>query len=341
MKKCPNCGRVYSDMVSVCSACKTNLSGGSNTAGRSASQSYTPPKTYTPPQSTYTPPQSYTPPQPTYTPPQNYTPPRQSTYVPPQTPTRNNTAFKPDRAGIFSVIVSFLFPVIGLILYLCWKKKRPASAKSVSKAAAFGVIVSVVLNVISRSFADSTDSEPLDVPVREPVTYETPSDNSTPDNLEVGDAMKYNQIFYDRGIVPTITPLLGQETAYYVMVAEDGSLENHQYGYNADTVETWILTLYVPVEGESDPDKAAMDDYVLSLWPGLEQLSFVTIQSDLSSTYYIFSVRMENLNNSENLRAAADTGLMVLDTSSSNGSIDFISMELTEQNLLAQGFIKK
>ena len=329
MKKCPNCGRVYSDMVSVCAACKTNLSGGNRTTGTasSASLGYTPPKTYTPPQTGYTPPQPYISPQ-----------------VPPQPPTTNNTAYKPDKAGIFSIIVSFLVPIVGLILYFCWKKDRPASAKSVSKAAAFGIIVSVALNATSRSFArssDSSGSDPFDIPSREPVTYETPSIGSTPDALEAGDAMQYNNIFYDRGIVPTITPLLGQESAYYVLVAEDDSLENHQYGYNADTIETWILTLYVPVEGGSNLDKGAMDDYLLSLWPGLDQLSFATIQSDLSNTYYTFCVRMENLNNSGNLRAASDTGLLVLEASGSDGSIDFISMKLTEQSLLSQGFIKK
>lgn len=47
----------------------------------------------------------------------------------------------------FSVL-SFFFPIIGLILYLVWHTEYPLKAKSCGKGALIGFIVSVVLGVV-------------------------------------------------------------------------------------------------------------------------------------------------------------------------------------------------
>ena len=39
-------------------------------------------------------------------------------------------------------------PLVGLILYLCWKNEKPNTAKSVGKGALINVIVGVVLYII-------------------------------------------------------------------------------------------------------------------------------------------------------------------------------------------------
>jgi hypothetical protein len=46
-------------------------------------------------------------------------------------------------------IVSFLVPIVGLVIYLTEKDKAPIKAKSAGKAAIWGVGVSVILSVIS------------------------------------------------------------------------------------------------------------------------------------------------------------------------------------------------
>ena len=45
-------------------------------------------------------------------------------------------------------VLGFFFPLIGLILYLCWKDQQPLKAKSCGKGALIGVIAEVVLYVI-------------------------------------------------------------------------------------------------------------------------------------------------------------------------------------------------
>lgn len=50
-------------------------------------------------------------------------------------------------------VLGFFFPLIGLILYLCWKDQQPLKAKSCGKGALIGVIVEVSLAIIFVIFA--------------------------------------------------------------------------------------------------------------------------------------------------------------------------------------------
>lgn len=50
-------------------------------------------------------------------------------------------------------ILSFLFPLIGLILYLCFQKATPVRAKAIGKWALIGFVVDVVLSVLRALFA--------------------------------------------------------------------------------------------------------------------------------------------------------------------------------------------
>ena len=51
-------------------------------------------------------------------------------------------------SGGFAVL-GFFFPIIGLILYLCWKDQQPLKAKSCGKGA---LIVAVALSILSAIF---------------------------------------------------------------------------------------------------------------------------------------------------------------------------------------------
>ena len=52
-------------------------------------------------------------------------------------------------------VLSFFFPIIGLILYLVWKDTTPLRAKSAGKGALIGVIVSAVIGLIYGCFIGS------------------------------------------------------------------------------------------------------------------------------------------------------------------------------------------
>lgn len=55
---------------------------------------------------------------------------------------------KNDKRSVGLNIVGFLFPLIGLILYLCLKKDTPIRAKSIGKWALIGVILDIAFGVV-------------------------------------------------------------------------------------------------------------------------------------------------------------------------------------------------
>jgi uncharacterized membrane protein YvbJ len=57
-----------------------------------------------------------------------------------------------DKGGIGWAILGFIFPVIGLIMFLIWRKTKPNRAKS----AGMGALVSVGLNLILALFSGFT-----------------------------------------------------------------------------------------------------------------------------------------------------------------------------------------
>ena len=62
------------------------------------------------------------------------------------TPVNTNTQDAP--SGGFAVL-SFFFPIVGLILYLVWHDTLPLRAKSAGKGALAGVITSVGLSILA------------------------------------------------------------------------------------------------------------------------------------------------------------------------------------------------
>lgn len=53
-----------------------------------------------------------------------------------------------DKKNVLLNIISFLFPLIGLILYLVLKNQTPIKAKGCGKAALIGFIVGVIVSIV-------------------------------------------------------------------------------------------------------------------------------------------------------------------------------------------------
>jgi|TARA_Y100000294_G_scaffold176508_1_gene199061 hypothetical protein len=61
-----------------------------------------------------------------------------------------------ENAGGGIKVLSFLIPLLGLILYLVWKDEKPVASKQVGKAALWGFGIGVVLYLISMALFVST-----------------------------------------------------------------------------------------------------------------------------------------------------------------------------------------
>ena len=124
MNYCMNCGREYDGAPGYCPECAATYQ---QPPYQQAPQYQQPPYQQAPPYQQ--PPYQQAPP---------YQPPYQ-TYQPPVEVDAPNTGF---------AILSFFFPMVGLILYIIWKDKTPLKAKSCGKGALISVIVNAVSSVV-------------------------------------------------------------------------------------------------------------------------------------------------------------------------------------------------
>ena len=65
----------------------------------------------------------------------------------------NQVSSSNDTGSIGYGILGFFFPLVGLILYLCWKNESPMNAKVAGKGALISVIINVVLCVLAFIFS--------------------------------------------------------------------------------------------------------------------------------------------------------------------------------------------
>lgn len=55
-----------------------------------------------------------------------------------------------EKLGIGLKIVSFIFPLVGAILYFVYKSKSPGKAKGACTAALWGLAFGVIVNIIMK-----------------------------------------------------------------------------------------------------------------------------------------------------------------------------------------------
>ncbi len=72
--------------------------------------------------------------------------PKMESFTP--TEVHNNNKTKVDDGGFLWGLLGFLFPVVGLILYLVWKDEYPNRASSVGAGAIVAVVIGVIAGII-------------------------------------------------------------------------------------------------------------------------------------------------------------------------------------------------
>lgn len=152
MRRCPSCGRAYSELTAECPVCHTSLAPDTNQGWNQnfTSNSYQSQQSFhnsAAPQQTYNPvPQqpvyNSAPQQPVYNP-----APQQPAYNPaPQQPAAQQ---KPDKGNWLWGLLGLVFPIGGLIAWACLRKKHPASAKIAIYAALAGFLINIALNFLA------------------------------------------------------------------------------------------------------------------------------------------------------------------------------------------------
>lgn len=203
-------------------------------------------------------------------------------------------------------------------------------------------IVIVVLAFIGKMAQGSGESKDDTASAPDPIVTDTTAEPSEPEvsdepTVDEADNADYIKIFRDRNIVNTPPVFMAKNTASFAKVEDDGSVDCLQFGYDEnDIISDFEQTKYVDISGMSDSERAEMDQNVKAKLVDFEGLDFVKAEGNISSNYYILYCKISKLDDENNLATAKARGLV--DTT---GSGKYISMAITENNLLGEGYIKK
>lgn len=141
----------------------------------------------------------------------------------------------------------------------------------------------------------------------------------------------FSQVFSERYIVPSPAVFFGLDSDAYVLVDPNGIVDYVQFGHKNDVIVEWVETVYCPAEGL---DMQAQDEYIRSKYDNTG-LDFVSLSTNFGTNFYSYTITIRNLDQLDNLRAAVNAGLIIVDGD------DQISLSATDASLIDQGYIKK
>lgn len=318
MARCPICGKKYADTVMICSTCGARLIRNEDSGAREP------------------------------------IPVQNSTYQQP-TPQTPPTQEKPEKknAGIFWIVVSFLIPIVGIIAFCCWRKKRPAAAKQVLIVSCVSFAIAVISQVGKLNQAEA-EPEPTVSYYPEPLltrpslptlpeaadtqpalpSYDTPIlPSSDEPQLAEGDLEAFNDLMAKADIV--LTPSFSN-SACYAAFLRDGVMHDIEYAYEGDVIVESEENLNYNLENFTDEEIQAIEEVLESLVDAAEDVSCAVAYTHYFGNWYGVHIAMWGLDSPENIAEVSEAGLLEVEEGT-----EAISISLTEEYLLSQGYIKR
>lgn len=303
MARCPICGRNYADTVRVCSTCGARLAG-SNASGTRES---------VPVQGN------------------GYQQPAAQTPQAQQKPPKKN-------AGIFMLILSVIFPIVGIICYFSWKKTRPKAAKQVLIAALAALALAVITQIPTKPNTRPMVSTPAPTtptfsisahnPTLSPIS---PSDDAP--KLAAGNKAAFDALLASEGLV--MEPGFSNSGWYAARLA-DGIINDIEYAYEGDRIVNMEENLYVDLSKYTAEQIQTLEDTYQVYVDAAESLSCAKASIRYTDKWFIFRSEIWDLDSPENIAAVSNAGLLVTEDGA-----EYISISLTEEDLLSQGYIKR
>ena len=145
----------------------------------------------------------------------------------------------------------------------------------------------------------------------------------------------YTEIFNSRYIVEMGALFRGLDSAEFAIVRDGDMIEKLQYGYENDIIKEMINTLYYPVSDMDDAQKSGLDATVKENLAACTSADFCSVTYNMGNLYYTVELHFTDLDSSENLQKMYEFGLI------NESGANYISMQQTEANLIADGYVKK
>ena len=143
----------------------------------------------------------------------------------------------------------------------------------------------------------------------------------------------FDDIFTERLIIQAPSLFLMKDRYAYAAVTTDGIVDCIEYGAEGDVICDWVETIYFPLAGVTQEEYATMQDRLHSIYDVIDAELFASVSYDYMTSYYKMTLKITDLDNPNYVHRLVDLGLLT-------EQMDIISISLTEQSLLAQGYLK-
>lgn len=142
----------------------------------------------------------------------------------------------------------------------------------------------------------------------------------------------YDAIFADTYIVH-FQIFFNMDTKSFAKKMDNGMICCSDFGYKDDVVMKWVETVYIPISGYSDAEKADLEKNERESFASLDAMNCCTVDYSMGATYFTVTVTYSNADTAEVCDELYQAGIMATNT--------YISMSATEDSLLNQGFVEK
>lgn len=142
----------------------------------------------------------------------------------------------------------------------------------------------------------------------------------------------YDAVFEDTYIVH-FQAFFNMDMASFASKQDNGVICCADYGYKDDVVKQWVETMYIPVSGLTETEKAKVENETKTQFAVLEALTCCTVNYKMGTNYLTVTFTYEDVDQAANYGELYNAGILQTNT--------FISMSATESALLGQGFVKK
>lgn len=200
------------------------------------------------------------------------------------------------------------------------------------KVLAILFVLVMAVSLMAGCGEDTTTTTAADTTTTTTAATTTTTTTAAATTTTASNANTYDNILAEAGIVHTAN-IPGLEVASFVGVVS-GMIDCQDYGYKNDIVEVLVETMYVSVEGYSDDQKTALDSSMRAAFATYEALDFITVEYEMGTKYYKVTMTCADLDDSDNVHALYDAGLIT-------GDVDLISVSQSEAEFIAMGYVKK
>lgn len=143
---------------------------------------------------------------------------------------------------------------------------------------------------------------------------------------------EYKAVYADTGIVH-YKSFFNMETANFATKLDNGSIIFADYGYKDDIIKEWTETMYIPIEGYTYSQKAELRTQAEAEFAVYTSLNCCSVTYNESANYFSVTLEVKNADKPESYGELYAAGAVSSNTP--------MSMDLTEDDLLSKGFIKK